>query len=91
MQRYIVKKGGRYEINAKMSISDLIKETDFPKKWFEETEAATVGGWIMDLTQKIPEKNETFEFDGFKIKIKGMRGRRVVAVEIEPDRKEEAE
>ena len=91
VQRYIIKKGSRYEINAKMSISDLIKETDFPKKWFEGTEAATVGGWIMDLTQKIPEKNETFEFDGFKIKIKGMRGRRVMAVEIEPDRKEAAE
>ena len=87
VQRYIVKIGGRYEINARMSLNDFRKETDFPDSWFAETEASTVGGWVMDLVQKIPHKNEVFEFDEFTLKIKGMRGRRIMVVEIEPAKK----
>ena len=87
VQRYIIKIGGRYEINAKMGLNDLFKETGWPKSWREGTEASTVGGWVLDLVQKIPHKNEVFEFDEFTVKIKGMRGRRIMVVEIEPTKK----
>lgn len=81
-QSMIHSRGNRFEVNAKMSLNDLFKETDWPKKWREETETTTVGGWVMELVQKIPQKNELFEFENFNIKIKSMRGRRIVAVEF---------
>ncbi len=81
-QNLIHTRGNRYEINAKMSLNDLFKETEWPKKWREDTEATTVGGWVMELVQKIPRKNEYFKFENFNIKIKSMRGRRIMAVEI---------
>ncbi len=81
-QRMIHCRGNRYEINAKMSLNDLFKETQWPKKWIEETEATTVGGWVMELAQKIPQKNDVYEFEEFNVKIKSMRGRRIMAVEF---------
>jgi len=81
-QRMIMSRGNRHEVNAKMSLNDLFKETGWPKKWREETEATTVGGWVMELVQKIPQKNEVFEFEEFNVKIKNMRGRRIIAIEF---------
>ncbi len=81
-QRMIHSRGNRFEVNSKMSLNDLFKETEWPKKWREETEATTVGGWVMELTQKIPQKNEVFEFEDFIVKIKSVRGRRIIAVEF---------
>ena len=74
-----------------MSLNDLFKETEWPKKWREQTEATTVGGWVMELCQKIPRKNELFEFENFNIKIKNMRGRRIIAVEIMVKQQETSE
>lgn len=81
-QKMIYARGNRYEVNGKMSLNDLFKETDWPKKWRGDTEATTVGGWVMELVQKIPQKNELFEFEDFNIKIKSMRSRRIIAVEF---------
>lgn len=81
-QKMIHSRGNRYEVNAKMSLNDLFKETQWPRKWREETEATTVGGWVMELAQKIPQKNDVFEFEEFNVKIKSMRSRRIIAVEF---------
>ncbi len=81
-QHMIHSRGNRFEVNSKMSLNDLFKETEWPKKWRENTEATTVGGWVMELAQKIPQKNEVFEFEEFIVKIKSMRGRRITAVEF---------
>ncbi len=81
-QKMIYARGNRYEVNGKMSLNDLFKETDWPKKWRGDTEATTVGGWVMELVQKIPQKNELFEFEDFNIKIKSMKSRRIIAVEF---------
>ena len=90
-QNLIHTRGNRYEINAKMSLNDLFKETEWPKKWREDTEATTIGGWVMELVQKIPRKNESFKFENFNIKIKSMRGRRIMAVEITLKPQEQSE
>ncbi len=47
-----------YEVQADMSISDMLDELELPDNLIE-TDSNTVGGWVMELFGRIPEKDAT--------------------------------
>ena len=47
-----------------------------------EFEAMTVSGWVMEVLEKIPSQDDTFESDGLKVRVMKMSGKRIEQVEI---------
>lgn len=47
-----------------------------------EFEAMTVSGWVMEVLQKIPCQEDTFESDGLKVRVMKMSGKRIEQLEI---------
>lgn len=47
-----------YEIQADLSINDMLEELELPDNLIE-TDSNTVGGWVMELFGRIPEKGAT--------------------------------
>ncbi|MBR1528670.1 MAG: hypothetical protein IJ642_05140, partial [Oscillospiraceae bacterium] len=47
-----------------------------------EFEAMTVSGWVMEVLEKIPSTDDTFESDGLKVRVMKMTGKRIEQVEI---------
>lgn len=45
-------------------------------------EAITVGGWVMEVLEKIPSQDDTFESDGLRVRVMRMSGKRIEQVEI---------
>lgn len=48
----------------------------------EEGKSVVVNGWVMNHLGKIPEKDDTFEYDGYRITVIEMAGNRVERVRI---------
>lgn len=48
----------------------------------EEGKAVILNGWVMNHLGKIPEKDDTFEYSGYRIKVLEMTGNRVEKVQI---------
>ena len=57
-----------YDISADLSVSDFLEKLDLPEDTID-TERNSMGGWVMDLLDRIPEQYETLEFPPFKMKI----------------------
>ena len=47
-----------------------------------ESEAVSLGGWITELMGKIPEANETVDYDHLHIIIRSVENRRVDEIEV---------
>ena len=47
-----------YEIQADLSINDMLEELELPDNLIE-TDSNTVGGWVMELFGRIPEEGAT--------------------------------
>ena len=81
-----VKSGNGYKINglAEKEILEELFEID------EESDSATVGGWVMEKLEKIPEPGDELEADGIHIKVTKSDDRRVLEVYAEklPDEAE---
>ena len=84
-----VKLGNGYKIKglADREILEELFEID------EESDSATVGGWVMEKLEKIPEPGDELEADGIHIKVTKSDDRRVLEVYAEklPDEAEEDE
>lgn len=47
-----------------------------------EFEAMTIGGWVMEVLEKIPSQDDTFESEGLRVRVVKMSGKRIEQVEI---------
>ncbi|MDE5738670.1 MAG: hemolysin family protein [Oscillospiraceae bacterium] len=45
-------------------------------------EAITIGGWVMEVLEKIPAQDDIFESDGLRVRVMKMSGKRIEQVEI---------
>ena len=57
-----------YDISAELSASDMLEELDLPENLIE-SEANSVGGWVIELFGHIPEKGETVKSGIFTINV----------------------
>ena len=70
-----------YRVNGTMDIEDMLEEIGFE----DEIESIynSVGGWASEILGKIPEKGETFEYDGLKVTIDEVEDNRVSSLIVE--------
>lgn len=57
-----------YEVSGDLSISDMLDQLGLDEDMIEST-YTSVGGWVTELLEHIPEQNETAEYGAFKITV----------------------
>ena len=74
-----------YEVEGDLSVSDMLELIGLEDDEIE-TESTSVGGWLTDSLEHIPEAGETVETDGFRLTAKAVSDNTVdkVLVEVLP-------
>lgn len=72
---------GIFLIDASISIKDL--DEDYKINIPESTEYETLGGFLMNTLQRIPQINDVVEIDGMKITMSEIVGQRIAKVKLE--------
>jgi CBS domain containing-hemolysin-like protein len=82
----------RFEVAGDMSVDDMLAELGFDED-LVQTECTSVGGWITDVMEHIPEAGETVEAGCFRLTASEVTDQTVgkVIVEILPQTDEEKE
>lgn len=77
-EELILKNGAKWEVDARLSVDDLgdAVGVDLPDEW------DTVGGLVLALAERVPEAGESFEFEGLRLTVTKMQGRRVSEVAV---------
>lgn len=58
----------RFEISPDLSVNDFLERLNLPEDTID-TERNSMGGWIMDILDRIPEPNEFLSFGPFNITV----------------------
>ena len=58
----------RYEVSPDLSVSDFLERLGLPDETIE-TERTSMGGWIMDILDRIPEQNEFLSYGPFNLTV----------------------
>ena len=58
----------RYQVSAELSVSDFLDRLDLPEDTIE-TERTSMGGWIMDIIDRVPEQNEFISYGIFNMTV----------------------
>lgn len=66
----------RFSCNANMDRLCEIFETNI------ETESSTIGGWVMEMLEKIPEKDDAFEYENMTVTVTKADDRRALEVVV---------
>lgn len=70
----------KYIVYGSASLDKLFEFFDLPEN--DESEVTTVNGWVMENTEKIPEVNDTFDYDKLTATVLTVDGRRADKIEI---------
>ena len=70
----------RYYVDAKINIRDLedLLDTEFP----DDEDFDTLGGLVLSLKGSFPAKNEVIQYKNLEIRIKEIKKRRIIRLEI---------
>ncbi len=58
----------RYQVSADFSVNDFLDRLDLPEKTIQ-TERNSIGGWIMELIDRLPEQNEFITYGPFNLTV----------------------
>lgn len=72
----------KYEVSGDMNISDMLEQLDLDENMIQ-TDYTSVGGWVTDVMEHIPEAGETAETGAFRITVAKMDEQTVEKVIIE--------
>lgn len=75
----------KYEVAADMNISDLLELLELDGDMIQTT-CTSVGGWVTDVIEHIPEAGETAETGIFKIKVISVNEQTVEKILLEIDK-----
>ncbi len=80
----------RYRINGDMYLRDFFEETDYEPDDDFDFSANTVGGLVLELFERIPEKGETIDFGRFHFTVGDVEEQRILSVEavVDPEPEE---
>ncbi|MBE6954435.1 MAG: HlyC/CorC family transporter [Ruminococcaceae bacterium] len=81
-----------FTVDGSMNIEDMFETVEFEPKDFD-TEYTTVGGWAMEMLDKLPDEGDSFTYDRLTVTVTEVDDKRVesLRVEIEPLPEEEEE
>ncbi|MBR6616299.1 MAG: HlyC/CorC family transporter [Oscillospiraceae bacterium] len=68
----------KYIVSGKANIEKVFETLDMDSDF----EAITVGGWVMEILEKIPSTGESFSYQNLQVQVLKMMGRRIEQVEI---------
>ena len=71
-----------YDISGELSIHDMLEMLELPTDMIEST-YSTVGGWVMELLDRIPKQGDTAEFENFEIRVLKTFDNRIVKINLE--------
>lgn len=57
-----------FDVSAELSVGDFLERAGLEEDAIE-TDCTSLGGWVMDLLDRIPEQNEMVEFPPFTMKV----------------------
>ena len=85
----IQEEAGYWLIDGGMQLQDLLERFEITNEGYD---ADTVGGWVGEMLQKVPEDGSAFETGGFRFTVAEMDGFRVTRIRAEriPETPEEA-
>ena len=72
--------GGKYRVLASANLEKVFRELDF---YDEDTEAVTVGGWVVEKLGRISQEGDQFEYENLAVTISKTSSRRVLEILIE--------
>lgn len=78
-----------YEVSGDLSISDMLDQLGLDEDMIEST-YTSVGGWVTELLEHIPEQNETAEYGAFKITVLQVKEQSVEKIRLIIDTSEAA-
>jgi len=67
-----------YLVDADETTADLFQLFDLDI----ETESPTIGGWVLDEMERIPESGDSFDFEGMHVEITSVEDHRVLQVKV---------
>lgn len=79
----------KYEVAGDMNISDLLELLELDGDMIQTT-CTSVGGWVTDVIEHIPEAGETAETGIFKIKVISVNEQTIEKILLEIDKTDEA-
>lgn len=77
---------GVYTVSGSADPEETLENLGIDK----EVDCATMGGWVMDELNKIPEVGDTFDCDGYTVTVTAVDGMRAETIEIKKDSEKEA-
>lgn len=73
--------GGAVRVDCMVNLDDFTEYFDVSI----DSQSVSVGGWVLEMMEKIPEEGESFQSCGLNIKVVSMDGRRVSFIEVVKD------
>ena len=64
---------GRFRCDDAQELGWPIEESD---------DYETIAGWILELSDSVPDIGEVFEVEGYKFKVQSMRGQRISLIRV---------
>ncbi len=71
---------GKYRVLASANLEKVFRELDF---YDEETEAVTVGGWVVEKLGRISQEGDQFEYEDLSVTVSKTSSKRALEVMIE--------
>ena len=68
---------GTYILSGDTPLDELEDELDLEL----DTDASTLGGWVMEQTEKVPKPGDSFQWEGWNFQVNKADGRHVIEVE----------
>lgn len=81
---------GTYVLDGDMTISDFLELMDINEYEFE-AESSTLGGWTVEMLGSFPSAGDGFDYNGLRIEVLRMDGRRVEQLRVTRPVEEPAE
>lgn len=79
-----------YLISGELSVSDMLEQLELDEDLIE-TECTTVGGWVMELFESIPDEDDTITDGIFTVTVKKLDEQRVEKIRLDIASPEEEE
>jgi len=79
-----------FEVDGSTTLHDFFDSVEYDDRDFE-SEYTTMGGWAMELLDKLPEVGDHFAFENMRFMVKAMAGHRVETLSVQVLPREEEE
>lgn len=90
-QEFVKIDDSHYQVNGDMYLRDFFEEVDYEPDDDFEYSANTVGGFVLELFEHIPVKEEKIEYGRFHFTVKDVEEQRILSVDVvvDPDTEED--